>query len=435
MQKKNMISIFVCMLLIITALPRISGDILSLNNVGKEIYINYNENNYKRGSLYQLDQQQLNLTGFRVIGEVVPFGAQSFKPSLPNLTWVELNVQKSFDGGNVIVSIRSTLEGNDLTSVSIPQNELPIQGWFEFDFPDIYVIPEETYYILVHYNIGDNFGWGFSHNDDYDRGEAWLYTSSQGWYQDINYVDFCFKTYGGDNNPPVIPSNPNPTDGATDVDVDHDLSWTCSDPDGDTLTYDVYFEANDPTPDVLVSDDQTETSFDPGTLEYETIHYWQIIAEDEYGAVTDGPIWEFTTRESIPDIDCSGTLSWTGVTPGDTVSGSITVENIGDIDSLLDWEIDSFPEWGTWTFNPENGTDLLAGETSTIDVEVVAPDEPETTFTGEVKIINSENSSNFCIIDVSLATPVSQFQSTQQIPSFLQIIIERYPILRQLLGL
>ena len=59
----------------------------------------------------------------------------------------------------------------------------------------------------------------------------------------------------------------------------------------------------------------------------------------------------------------------------------------------------------------------------------------EQTFTGEIKIINSENSSDFCIIDVSLATPVSQFQSNQQIPRFMQSIIERYPILRQLLGL
>jgi len=136
-----------------------------------------------------------------------------------------------------------------------------------------------------------------------------------------------------------------------------------------------------------------------------------------------------------PDLDCGGSLSWTDVTPGDTVSGSITVENIGDTDSLLDWQIDSYPDWGTWSFTPESGTDLLAGETSTITVEVVAPDEQEETFTGEVVLVNSENPDDTCIIDVSLATPVNQ----QVINPLLQMILERFPnafpILRRLMGL
>ncbi len=52
-----------------------------------------------------------------------------------------------------------------------------------------------------------------------------------------------------------------------------------------------------------------------------------------------------------------------------------------------------------------------------------------------VKIVNSENPNDFCIIDVSLATPVGQVQGNQQIPRFLRSIIERYPVMRQVLGL
>ena len=101
-------------------------------------------------------------------------------------------------------------------------------------------------------------------------------------------------------------------------------------------------------------------------------------------------------------------MSWNGVTPGDTVSGDITVENIGDIDSLLDWQIDSYPDWGDWSFDPDGGDDLLAGETSTIDVEVIVPDEQNTEFTGDVKIVDSNDPTDFCIIPVSLITSVNQ---------------------------
>lgn len=59
----------------------------------------------------------------------------------------------------------------------------------------------------------------------------------------------------------------------------------------------------------------------------------------------DGHIWHFTTVDLLDsDLDCSGALSWIGVTPGDTVSGSIPVENIGDPESLLNWEVESYPE-------------------------------------------------------------------------------------------
>ncbi|UCF49451.1 MAG: PQQ-binding-like beta-propeller repeat protein [Thermoplasmatales archaeon] len=98
-----------------------------------------------------------------------------------------------------------------------------------------------------------------------------------------------------ENNAPNAPSDPDPADGASDVGINDDLSWTCSDPDGDNLTYNVYFEADDPTPDVLVSENQTGTTYDPGQMQYETTYYWLIVAWDNYGASTDGPVWDFTT--------------------------------------------------------------------------------------------------------------------------------------------
>lgn len=98
------------------------------------------------------------------------------------------------------------------------------------------------------------------------------------------------------NNPPITPSNPSPADGATGVPINADLSWTGGDPDpGDTITYDVYFEADDSTPDDRICDDVSTPICDPGTLGYDTHYYWYVAATDNHGASTTGDTWDFTT--------------------------------------------------------------------------------------------------------------------------------------------
>lgn len=111
-----------------------------------------------------------------------------------------------------------------------------------------------------------------------------------------------FETGETINNPPEPPYNPSPEDGETGVDIDANLSWTCIDPDGDDLVYKVIFEADDPTPNDVVSDGQIETTYDPGLLDYKTNYYWKIIATDEHGASTVSPIWNFTTQKNKAPI-------------------------------------------------------------------------------------------------------------------------------------
>jgi subtilisin family serine protease len=100
-----------------------------------------------------------------------------------------------------------------------------------------------------------------------------------------------------ENQPPSTPSGPTPSDGATEQDVDVDLSWTGGDPDGDDVTYDVYVADGDvASPDVLACYDLSTTTCNPGTLGGGNQYSWRVVATDEHGATTFGPVWDFTTE-------------------------------------------------------------------------------------------------------------------------------------------
>ena len=134
---------------------------------------------------------------------------------------------------------------------------------------------------------------------------------------------------------------------------------------------------------------------------------WYLIPEELPYELTviEGVIVDILKNIAVPDLACEGTLEWNDVTPYDTVTGSFTVSNIGEADSNLDWEITEWPTWGEWSFTPANGNNLKpeAGPT-TVTVTVVAPNEENQLFTGELKVENIENTSDFCIIPVSLDT-------------------------------
>jgi hypothetical protein len=100
------------------------------------------------------------------------------------------------------------------------------------------------------------------------------------------------------NNPPNMSSDPSPTDGATGQSVNVTLSWIGGDPDGDSVTYDVYLGPNDSTPDTMVCNNASSAICDPGTLDHDTHYYWQVVARDEHGATTTGPVWDFTTQST-----------------------------------------------------------------------------------------------------------------------------------------
>jgi formylglycine-generating enzyme required for sulfatase activity len=95
------------------------------------------------------------------------------------------------------------------------------------------------------------------------------------------------------NQPPNEPGDPMPENNATSQSINVDLTWTCSDPESDPLTFDVYFGTTSTPP--LVNSGQTAVNYDPGALANSQMYYWQIVAHDNHDHSTLGPVWSFTT--------------------------------------------------------------------------------------------------------------------------------------------
>jgi hypothetical protein len=101
-------------------------------------------------------------------------------------------------------------------------------------------------------------------------------------------------TGGGNNTPPTIPSSPVPGDKAVNQSMDPVLGWSCSDTEGDSLSYDVYFGTVNPPTQQIAQDTRSMSAATP-PLDSMTTYYWMVVAKDNHGGVTSGPVWQFTT--------------------------------------------------------------------------------------------------------------------------------------------
>jgi len=140
--------------------------------------------------------------------------------------------------------------------------------------------------------------------------------------------------------------------------------------------------------------------------------------------------------EKIPDLTGEGTIGWSGIKPKLVIQGEFTIENVGDAESELDWEIGDTPDWGDWTFMPSEGYDLTPEDGEfTVDVLLVAPDETNQEFTGEIKVVNSDDGSDYITVPVSLTTPKFKGEIFSLLLQFLDQHPRILPILKILIGL
>ena len=175
---------------------------------------------------------------------------------------------------------------------------------------------------------------------------------------DIGYIDFfeLWVTYE-ENAAPYTPSSPDPLNGASNVSRTTDLDWSCSDPNGDTVYYTVYFEKNDSSPNTIIKDDSTSSYANPGTLDYNSDYYWRVKADDHKGGVTWGPssgAWYFRTEpQPIVAAEVTGvSFDRTEVKRGqETITATISLRNTGN---------------QSWTFYV-GGSSIKQGDTTWYD--------------------------------------------------------------------
>ncbi len=161
---------------------------------------------------------------------------------MPYMTRLQLFGWRNGNPDKLTVSIRPELDDPPLVTSSLTWHDIPTQiGTIEFDFEDIVVTPGEKYYIIWT-QVGGNgynvFYWGFGDGNPYPRGEPWIY--SDGYWEQLSLdvalsPDFCFRTYGMDNMPPVADAG-GPYLGVPGDTIMFDGSGS-SDPDGDNLSY------------------------------------------------------------------------------------------------------------------------------------------------------------------------------------------------------
>ena len=346
-----------------------------------------------------------------MIGENSLIVAQSFVPTKEILTKVEL-----YMGVNMTtiysckVAIRSSLTGEDLThkylnpnafTVHFPDDDCDNLSWEVFNFPNIFVTPGQTYYIVVStINASDNCYWLAGTDGDpypdgnvsisFDDGETWEYISDG---------DGCFKTYGRNNLPPNTPSTPSgPSSGEAG---EWYMYYTITtDPDGDDVRYGLDINNDD------VIDHWSEHYYSSGDQYYINIrfhspglYYLRFKAEDIYGAQSD-----FSTA-LIVAISSANDPPETPDTPeGETLCNLgvsytyITSSNDPNDDYIeYGWDWDGDDEVDEWTNLYSSGTEISISHIwtteGTYNVKVKAKDEhgKQSDFSAPLTVTVSDN--------------------------------------------
>jgi len=199
--KNKIVGMVVLMLVATTVVSATNINVKESNNVS------VNSEPYEPGLFdwWSVDQKQTHQDGTGMTLTPPETNAQSFTPTKDKLTAVSLYIFKAStppEPVQITVSIRDNLTGSNLATKTIDTSVVTIKSsgtWVLFDFEDISLTSENTYYMVCTGTAGDAtnaYVWLFADNDTYTRGEPWYKaTENYPWMKNHMAGDFCFKTY------------------------------------------------------------------------------------------------------------------------------------------------------------------------------------------------------------------------------------------------
>jgi len=103
--------------------------------------------------------------------------------------------------GNLTIAIRYQLNGEDVVNKTLSPDQIPKNGdgqRITFDFSDVDIWVDTTYYIVVYSDGGDEdnyYRWYYGDNNPYSNGYAQYSTNAGNSWNSLTNIDFCFRTY------------------------------------------------------------------------------------------------------------------------------------------------------------------------------------------------------------------------------------------------
>jgi formylglycine-generating enzyme required for sulfatase activity len=194
-------------------------------------------------------------------------------------------------------------------------------------------------------------------------------------------IDWCALLYSlstSSNNQPYPPTNPSPPQNANNQGLSTQLSWVGGDPDGDTVVYDVYFNAGNSPPTTKVANHKVGTTYNPGTLTSGTAYSWKVVAFDEHGLSTAGPVWNFNT-----EVVAQPPGAFNKVTPSNNATNQPT-------SLILDWGDSNGATSYTYCYDTSNDNTCASWvSTGAISQATISGLNEATTYYWQVKATNS----------------------------------------------